>query len=83
MTEVSIDEAQTRLGALARRASVGRERVTLTEGGRPVAVLISPQELEDIEDALALVGHHSRESDGSLVLVPHGEVRRRLGLPVQ
>ncbi len=83
MAEVSIGEAQTRLGALARRASAAGERVTLTEDGRPVAVLVSAQELDDLEDALALANHHAREAAGSLVLVTHEEVRHRLGLPVR
>jgi len=48
-----ITEARGQLGELARRAAQ-HERVVLTDRGQPAAVLISPAELEDMEDALAL-----------------------------
>jgi prevent-host-death family protein len=79
--EVSIDEAQTRLAALAQHAAAQRQRVTLTQEGRAVAVLLSVQELDDLEDAAALADYRAREAAGKLTLVPHEEVRRRLGPP--
>lgn len=48
-----ITEARGQLGELARRAAQ-HERVVLTDRGTPAAVLISPAELEDMEDSLAL-----------------------------
>ncbi|MFE9812622.1 type II toxin-antitoxin system Phd/YefM family antitoxin [Streptomyces sp. NPDC005548] len=48
-----ITEARGQLGELVRRAAQ-HERVVLTDRGQPTAVLISPAELEDMEDALAL-----------------------------
>lgn len=48
-----VAEARSKLGELARRAAQ-HECVTLTDPGVPVAVLISPAELEDLEDALAV-----------------------------
>ena len=48
-----ITEARGQLGELARRAAQ-HERVVLTDRGQPTAVLISPAELEDMEDALAV-----------------------------
>ncbi|MFA3842116.1 type II toxin-antitoxin system Phd/YefM family antitoxin [Streptomyces aureus] len=48
-----ITEARGLLGELARRAAQ-HERVVLTDRGQPAAVLISPAELEDMEDALAV-----------------------------
>jgi prevent-host-death family protein len=48
-----ITEARGQLGELARRAAQ-HERVILTDRGQPAAVLISPAELEDMEDALAV-----------------------------
>lgn len=48
-----IAEARGKLGDLARRAAQ-HEHITLTDRGIPAAVLISPAELEDLEDALAL-----------------------------
>ncbi|WP_406053985.1 type II toxin-antitoxin system Phd/YefM family antitoxin [Streptomyces sp. NBC_01077] len=48
-----ITEARGQLGELARRAAQ-HERIILTDRGQPTAVLVSPAELEDMEDALAL-----------------------------
>ncbi|NEB77356.1 type II toxin-antitoxin system Phd/YefM family antitoxin [Streptomyces sp. SID14478] len=48
-----ITEARAQLGELARRAAQ-HERVVLTDRGQAAAVLVSPAELEDLEDALAL-----------------------------
>lgn len=52
-TTFPVTEARACLGDLARRAAA-HEHITLTERGRPTAVLISPEELEDLEDSLAL-----------------------------
>jgi hypothetical protein len=64
-----ITEARTRFGSLVRRASHARERIT-----------ISPQELADLEDALALAQYRARQVAGEAVAVSHDEVRVRLGL---
>jgi prevent-host-death family protein len=48
-----IAEARGLIGELARRAAQ-HEHITLTDRGVPTAVLISPAELEDLEDALAV-----------------------------
>lgn len=73
-----IAEARTRLGDLARRAAQ-HEHITLTDRGTPAAVLISPAELEDLEDALAVA---RLERDRALGLattaVPHADARRAL-----
>jgi prevent-host-death family protein len=73
-------EARARLGALVRRASHARERITITDHGQPAAVLINPQELADLEDALALARYRERQATGQPAGVPHDEVRARLGL---
>jgi prevent-host-death family protein len=73
-----IAEARTKLGELARRAAQ-REHIVLTDHGVATAVLISPAELEDLEDALALA---RLERDRALGLtqapIPHSEARRAL-----
>ncbi|MFE4592899.1 type II toxin-antitoxin system Phd/YefM family antitoxin [Streptomyces laurentii] len=74
-----ITEARAKLGSLVRRASHARERITITDHGQPAAVLINPQELADLEDALALARYRARQAAGE-VGVPHDEVRARLGL---
>ena len=75
-----ITEARAQFGSLVRRASHARERITITDHGQPAAVLINPQELADLEDALALAEYRNRQGAGSTVTVPHGEVRARLGI---
>ncbi|QLE74029.1 type II toxin-antitoxin system Phd/YefM family antitoxin [Streptomyces rectiverticillatus] len=75
-----ITEARARFGALVRRASHARERITITDHGQPAAVLINPQELADIEDALALALYRERLAAGTAAGIPHEDVRMRLGL---
>ncbi|MGW6459759.1 type II toxin-antitoxin system Phd/YefM family antitoxin [Streptomyces sp. NPDC055078] len=75
-----ITEARARFGSLVRRASHARERITITDHGQPAAVLINPQELADLEDALALALYRRRQESGTSEGVPHTEVRARLGL---
>ncbi|AXU16904.1 type II toxin-antitoxin system Phd/YefM family antitoxin [Streptomyces clavuligerus] len=80
MTLFPITEARARFGSLVRRASHARERITITDHGHPAAVLINPQELADLEDALALARYRERQAAGTATGVPHAEVRARLGL---
>ncbi|MEU3771883.1 type II toxin-antitoxin system Phd/YefM family antitoxin [Streptomyces sp. NPDC032472] len=76
-----VTEARARFGALVRRASQARERVTITHRGRPAAVLINPHELADLEEALALARYRERlAAAGAAPAVPHEDVRARLGL---
>jgi prevent-host-death family protein len=75
-----ITEARARFGSLVRRAGHARERITITDHGQPIAVLINPQELADLEDALALAQYRIRQAAGLAELVPQDEVRSRLGL---
>ncbi|GAA2368489.1 type II toxin-antitoxin system prevent-host-death family antitoxin [Streptomyces cuspidosporus] len=73
-----IAEARGRLGDLARRAAQ-HEHITLTDRGVPTAVLISPAELEDLEDALALARiERDRALGRSEAPIPHSEARRAL-----
>ncbi|WJV48235.1 type II toxin-antitoxin system Phd/YefM family antitoxin [Streptomyces flavofungini] len=75
-----ITEARARFGSLVRRAAHARERITITDHGQPAAVLISPQELEDLEDELAVAQYRLRKANGQVTGVPHEEVRKLLGL---
>ncbi|MFF6974054.1 hypothetical protein [Streptomyces tsukubensis] len=43
-------------------------------------MLINPQELADLEDALALALYRERLRSGGTAPVPHDRVRARLGL---
>ncbi|KIZ13999.1 type II toxin-antitoxin system Phd/YefM family antitoxin [Streptomyces natalensis] len=77
---VSMTEARTRFGSLVRRTALARERITITDHGQAAAVLINPQELADLEDALALYEHRARQAAGSFHGIPHDVARERLGL---
>lgn len=79
--QVPITEAQARLGSLVHRAAHSRDRVTITDHGEPAAVLINPEELADLDEALALIDFRAQQAAGNLRTVTHDEVRTRLGLP--
>lgn len=66
--------------SLVRRAARQRERITITDQDEPSAVVISADELEDLEDALAVAQSQLREAAGETIWVPHEDVKRRLGL---
>ncbi|WP_200304490.1 type II toxin-antitoxin system prevent-host-death family antitoxin [Streptomyces adelaidensis] len=73
-----IAEARGKLGELARRAAQ-HEHITLTDRGVPAAVLISPAELEDLQDALALARlERDRALGRAETPLPHDEARRAL-----
>jgi prevent-host-death family protein len=75
-----ISEARGQLGSLVRRAATRRVRTTITDHGQPAAVIISAQELEDLEDQLALAQYQADKATGRLRTIPHSEARRRLGM---
>lgn len=79
--EIAISAARSRLGNLVRRAAHGRETITLTDHGHVAALPVSPQVIEDLEDALAFTDLQRRKAEGTLEPgIPTAEVRRRLGL---
>jgi prevent-host-death family protein len=61
-----ITEARAKLGSLARRTAITRERVSITDHGETVAVLISPAELAELEEAAAVAGYLTRKRGGTL-----------------
>jgi prevent-host-death family protein len=67
------------LQSLVRRAARNRERITITDRDEPSAVVISADELEDLEDALAVAQSRLREADGEQAWVSQADVRHRLG----
>jgi prevent-host-death family protein len=81
LLDLSMSEARGQLDALARRAASGQERVTITEAGRPAAVIVSAVELADLEDDLALARYDAKAARGDTVGVLQAEARLRLGLP--
>jgi prevent-host-death family protein len=81
MTEIPISAARSQLGDLVRRAAHSRETIAITDHGHVAALLVSPQVIEDLEDALAVADYQRRKAEGTLGEgIPHEEVGRMLGL---
>ncbi|MEV5492525.1 type II toxin-antitoxin system prevent-host-death family antitoxin [Streptomyces bobili] len=80
MTKIPVGEAASQLSDLVRRVAHDGETITLTDG-EAAALLVSPQMVEDLEDALAVADYERRKAQGTLAPgIPHAEVRRILGL---
>jgi prevent-host-death family protein len=80
MVDLSMSQARRRLGSLVRRAVSDHERVTITDHGRPAAVLVNAEELADLEEALALAQYRAAQASGAQQMIPHQEALERLGL---
>ncbi|MER6705396.1 type II toxin-antitoxin system Phd/YefM family antitoxin [Streptomyces fumanus] len=81
MSAITISTARAQLGDLVRRAAHGRETIALTDHGHVAALLVSPQVIEDLEDALAVSEYQRRKAEGTLAEgIAHEEVGRMLGL---
>jgi len=65
--------------SLVRHAARRRERITLVDQDEPSAVVISAEELEDLEDALAVAQSRLREAHGEMDWIAHEDVKRHLG----
>ena len=50
-------EIKARLSEVVDRVEMHHQRVTLTRNGRPAAVLISPEDLEALEDTLEILSN--------------------------
>jgi prevent-host-death family protein len=61
MTTLSLSEAKMKLSALVDLVSSTDEEITITKNGRPVAVLVSPDEFEGWKETQAVM------SDADLV----------------
>jgi prevent-host-death family protein len=80
MADLSMTEARRRFGTIVRRAASDRERTTITDHGRPTAVLVGADELADLEEALALAEYRAGVAAGTRRVVTQAQVRQRLGL---
>ncbi|GAA1355867.1 type II toxin-antitoxin system Phd/YefM family antitoxin [Streptomyces beijiangensis] len=81
MAQIAISAARSQLGDLVRRAAHSHETIALTDHGHVAALLVSPQAIEELEDALALTEYKLKKALGTLEPgIPHEEVGRMLGL---
>ena len=55
MTTTSLAEAKAHLSELVNRVRTQHERVTVTVHGAPSAVLLAPEDLESLEETLAIL----------------------------
>ncbi len=54
-TTTSLADAKNRLSEIVQSAMATHERVTITKNGRPAVVLISVDDLESLEETLAIL----------------------------
>jgi antitoxin YefM len=81
MTVLSLGDVQSHLAELVGRVRDQHERVTVTVHGRPSAVLIAPEELETLEETLAIMRdaatmNRLAESDAELARVEYVSAAR-------
>lgn len=80
MATVGIRELKNRLSEFLRRVADG-ERVTVTDRGRPVAVIVPPEESLEDEQLLAMVREGLAQWAGGKPRVPKRPVKIR-GKPI-
>ena len=54
MNTMSVSEAKMKLSALVESVNATDQEITITKNGRPVAVLVSPDEFEGWRETLAI-----------------------------
>lgn len=69
-------DIKARLSEIVDRVQRRHERITLTRNGRPAAVLISPEDLEALEDTLEILSDPDamREIEQARQEIARGEV---------
>jgi len=85
MDTLSLSEVKARLSELVDRVVEEHERIVITRNGRPAAVLVSPDDLESLEETLAVMSDPElmaqiRESERAVErgdVVSLEEVKRR------
>jgi antitoxin YefM len=73
MAVTTLADAKARFSELVASAEATHERTTITKNGRPAAVIISAEDLDSLEETLAVM------SDPELL----SAVRERTGEPVE
>lgn len=89
MRTCTLAEAESDLLALVRHVEVYRDRVALTRDGSPLAILMSVEELDSLEETLAVLSEvgaldeiiGARDSITTDGLIPPAEVMLRNSNP--
>jgi prevent-host-death family protein len=55
METISLSDVRKKLSSLLKQVETTHERVTVTRNGRPAAVLISPEDLEALEETVSVL----------------------------
>jgi prevent-host-death family protein len=55
MEALPLADVKNRLSEVVDRVARQHDRVTITRNGRPAAVLVSPEDLESLEETLAIL----------------------------
>ena len=63
MTSEPLRTVRDRFSEFIERVGRQHERVVVTRNGRPAAVLISPEDLESLEETLAVLGDSEAVAD--------------------
>jgi prevent-host-death family protein len=71
---IPLTEACARLGELVNQARNEHEPVTLTDHGKPVAVIIGTEELADLQDWAAIARHEADKAAGRVTGVTDDEL---------
>jgi prevent-host-death family protein len=58
MKTLSLSEAKMKLSELIQNVYSTDEEITITKNGRPAAVLISPEEFENLKETVAIKSNH-------------------------
>lgn len=77
MTAVPVGEARNHLSELLGEVERTHERLTITRHGRPIAVVLSPEDLESLEETVDLLS-----TPGALAAVREGDAEIASGLRV-
>lgn len=77
MTAVPVGEARDHLSELLGEVERTHERVTITRHGRPIAVVLSPEDLESLEETVDLLA-----TPGALAAIREGAAEIASGLRV-
>ncbi|HSP08501.1 MAG TPA: type II toxin-antitoxin system Phd/YefM family antitoxin [Candidatus Dormibacteraeota bacterium] len=55
METLPLADVKNRLSEVVEKVASQHDRVTITRNGRPAAVLVSPEDLESLEETLAIL----------------------------